>query len=124
MQVKEDIFIEPSTGCQIPVTHPSYHRVEAIWNSENFWASLQYHEKGAIYDFDLENAKLWLPFRDLNSTGGFAFFPFVLRGLDQNLTYSLFPPHHELVDVYFLLFALYNFSYIFHFTCKFETNAK
>lgn len=58
-EVKEHVFIEPSTGRIYPVTNSPYVGIESIWNNTNYWINLYVEKTIAEINFDLKNIKLW-----------------------------------------------------------------
>lgn len=42
-EVKETVFIEPSTGTSHPLNSPLYCGIESVWNHENYWVQRKPH---------------------------------------------------------------------------------
>ena len=58
--VKETVFIEPSTGRIYPLEFNPYECVDAVFNHENFWINLDMDLPVKEVDFhDMYNAKKW-----------------------------------------------------------------
>ena len=57
--VKEHVFIEPSTGRIYPVTNSPYLGIESLWNNTNYWINLYVDKVMTEINFDLKNGKLW-----------------------------------------------------------------
>jgi hypothetical protein len=57
--VKEHIFLEPSTGRVYPVANSPYIGIESIWNNTNYWMHLQHEKKVSEISFDFANIKNW-----------------------------------------------------------------
>ena len=59
--VRETVFLEPSTGRAYGVNSAPYTGVESIWNHENFWVlnSSQMKKKMSELDFDLSLTSVW-----------------------------------------------------------------
>ena len=58
--VKEHVFVEPSTGAVYRVGTSPYHRLDALWNNRNYFINMQ----GGVTDvgklsFDLAAPDLW-----------------------------------------------------------------
>jgi len=59
--VRETVFLEPSTGRAYHPSNCPYYGVESVWNHENFWAlnTSQMKKKVADLDFDLGLTSVW-----------------------------------------------------------------
>lgn len=59
-EVPETFFIEASTGVAVSPLNTSYHGIEAVWNSKNFWANMQKCTNGlADMQYDLGDTSCW-----------------------------------------------------------------
>ena len=58
--VKEDFFIEPSTGKMFSVFDSPYLGIESVWNNRNIWVNMQdLTEELPTLSFDFANNDLW-----------------------------------------------------------------
>jgi hypothetical protein len=46
-EIKENIFVEPSTGRIYSVNNSPYLAIESVWNHSNYWVNLQFENKVA-----------------------------------------------------------------------------
>lgn len=51
--IKESIFLEPTTGRVFSINNSPYLGIEAVWNHHNYWVNLQFEKKVADISFDL-----------------------------------------------------------------------
>ena len=75
LQGKGDVFVEPSTGRQVPPQKSSYGTVEALWNADSYWVNLQLDASGAVAPaaacaFNLADTSAWQAFRGGASGAG------------------------------------------------------
>jgi len=54
--VKENLFIEPTTGRVYPTGRCPYLGIESIWNAKNYWVNTKPEEGLKNLDYDLDNA--------------------------------------------------------------------
>lgn len=59
--VRETVFLEPSTGRAYSPLNSPYFGVESVWNHENFWVlnTSQMRKKVSEVDFDLSTTSVW-----------------------------------------------------------------
>ncbi len=57
--VKENIFVEPTTGRSYPVKSSPYLGIESLWNHENYWVNLKIETQLSQMDYDLSNNMIW-----------------------------------------------------------------
>ena len=58
-EMKESIFIEPTTGRSYALTASPYLGIETMWNHKNFWVNMAVDKKIEDLDFDLNNGEVW-----------------------------------------------------------------
>lgn len=58
-EVKEHLFLEPSTGRAYSVLNSPYLGVENVWNNSNFWILLDNAAKVSEVNFDFSNESIW-----------------------------------------------------------------
>lgn len=68
--IKETIFIEPSTGESRPVSDEQYLGIECLWNHNNFWINKQQMGKNcSAMNFDISDVMCWEPFLPIDQNG-------------------------------------------------------
>lgn len=58
-EVKETMFIEPSTGRIYGLSNCPYEGIEAVYNNINFWMNLKLEKPISEMDFDFVNSHIW-----------------------------------------------------------------
>lgn len=57
--LKENFFIEPTTGRSYSVNSSPYLGIESLWNHSNYWINLENKKTLSEIDYDLSNNLIW-----------------------------------------------------------------
>mmetsp|Transcript_1487 Transcript_1487/g.2452 ORF Transcript_1487/g.2452 Transcript_1487/m.2452 type:complete len:876 (-) Transcript_1487:278-2905(-) len=57
--VKEHMFIEPTTGRVYSINSSPYIGIESVWNHSNYWMNLQNEAKVSEMNYDLKSEENW-----------------------------------------------------------------